>query len=190
MNNNQGQLPTDQDTFYDPVEDGAHDNREVNELTPEERARLQEEWKQELTKTEEEIDTLRRVLGSKLRHAQELKRKLGVTVWSEVQSDLAEGIKTVRESSAYVKTSETLKTAADKTNTMFQSLTGETKKKMGELRNTAAFRSVEGAVTGAVTAVKAKVSEVATPAADRERTTFESELNKVNNGSSPTTEKQ
>ncbi|OQV21828.1 hypothetical protein BV898_04399 [Hypsibius exemplaris] len=203
MNNNQ-------DTFYDPVEDGAHDNREVNELTPEERARLQEEWKQELTKTEEEIDTLRRVLGSKLRHAQELKRKLGVTVWSEVQSDLAEGIKTVRESSAvqklneaivtvedklnsspaYVKTSETLKTAADKTNTMFQSLTGETKKKMGELRNTAAFRSVEGAVTGAVTAVKAKVSEVATPAADRERTTFESELNKVNNGSSPTTEKQ
>ena len=51
--------------------------------------------------------------------------------------------------------------------------------------NSTAFKSVEGTVSGAVQAVKSKVSEVTTPAADRERTTFESELNKV--GSAATT---
>jgi len=200
-------LPSDKETFYDPVEDG-HGDRDQKELTPEERVRLEQEWKEELAKTEEEIDTLRRVLASKLRHAQELKRKLGITVWQEVQTDLAEGFKTVKESSAvkslneavvsvedrisanpvYQKTSESLKSAADKTGAMFTSFSGETRKKLGELRNTNAFKSVEGAVTGAVTAVKTKVSEVATPAADREKTTFESELNKVNgsNASTPT----
>lgn len=195
---------TDQDTFYDPVEDGQTE-RDQKDLSPEERAQREAEWKQELTKTEEEIDTLRRVLSSKLRHAQELKRKLGISVWQEVQSDLADGLKIVKESPpvkkisdafvsvedkvssspAYQKTAETLKTVAEKSGAMFQSFSGETRKKMGELRNSTAFKSVEGTVSGAVQAVKSKVSEVTTPAADRERTTFESELNKV--GSAATT---
>ncbi|XP_055334526.1 tumor protein D52-like isoform X2 [Paramacrobiotus metropolitanus] len=191
----QPRLPSDNETFYDPLEDG-HGDRENKDLTPEERVRLEQEWKEELTKTEEEIDTLRRVLSSKLRHAQDLKRKLGITVWQEVQSDLAEGFKTVKESQAvkklneavvtvedkvaaspvYQKTSESLKTIGDKTGAMFQSFSGETRKKLGELRNTNAFKSVEGAVTAAATAVQKKVQEVATPSADRERTTLEGEL--------------
>lgn len=196
----------DPDTFYDPVEDG-HDTPESVVLTEEEKKRQEEEWKQELQKTEEEIDTLRRVLASKLRHGQELKRKLGITVWQEVQSDLAEGVKAVKESTAvkklneaivtvedklaenpaFRKTSETLKSASDKSAAAFQSFAGETRKKMGELRNTAAFKSVEGAVTNVVTVVKTKASELATPSADRERTTFESELNRVNHANGATT---
>ncbi|GAV03609.1 hypothetical protein RvY_14005 [Ramazzottius varieornatus] len=196
----------DSETFYDPVEDGQN-TPEAVALTEEEKKRQEEEWKQELLKTEEEIDTLRRVLASKLRHGQELKRKLGITVWQEVQTDLAEGVKAVKESSAvkklneaivtvedklhdnpaFRKTSETLKSASDKSAAVLHSLAGETKKKMGELRNTAAFKSVEGAVTNAVTAVKSKATELATPGADRERTTFESELNRVHGTNGSTT---
>lgn len=37
------------ETFYDPVEDGLND-KEQKDLLPEERARLEEEWKEELVK--------------------------------------------------------------------------------------------------------------------------------------------
>lgn len=54
--------------------------------------------KQELARVEEEIVTLRTVLGSKVRHASELKRKLGITVWKEITDDMNQGIKNVKES--------------------------------------------------------------------------------------------
>jgi hypothetical protein len=47
---------------------------------------------------EEEIQTLRTVLQSKMRHSGELKRKLGITVWKEMTDDISHGIKNVKES--------------------------------------------------------------------------------------------
>lgn len=47
---------------------------------------------------EEEITTLRTVLQSKVRHASELKRKLGITVWREMTDDVSQSLKTVKES--------------------------------------------------------------------------------------------
>ena len=57
---------------------------------------------QELARVEEEIETLRTVLASKTRHASDLKRKLGITVWKEITDDVNQGIKNVKESSVYV----------------------------------------------------------------------------------------
>ena len=67
-------------------------------MTLEEQERQSEEWKQELTRVEEEIQTLRTVLASKIHHSTELKRKLGITVWKEITGDVSSGIKNVRES--------------------------------------------------------------------------------------------
>lgn len=53
---------------------------------------------QELARVEEEIATLRTVLTSKVRHASELKRKLGITVWKEITDDVGQGLKNVKES--------------------------------------------------------------------------------------------
>lgn len=47
---------------------------------------------------EEEIQTLRTVLSSKIHYATELKRKLGITVWKEITDDMSSGIKNVKES--------------------------------------------------------------------------------------------
>lgn len=53
---------------------------------------------QELARVEEEITTLRTVLQSKVRHASELKRKLGITVWKEMTDDVSQSLKSVKES--------------------------------------------------------------------------------------------
>lgn len=67
-------------------------------LSLEDQERQREEWKIELQRVEEEINTLRTVLSSKIHHATELKRKLGVTVWKEIQEDVSSGIKNMRDS--------------------------------------------------------------------------------------------
>ena len=51
---------------------------------------------------EYEIQTLRSVLAVKMREANELKRKLGVTTMSEFKDDLRHSVQTVRESDMYV----------------------------------------------------------------------------------------
>uniref|UniRef100_T1GQ37 Tumor protein D52 n=1 Tax=Megaselia scalaris TaxID=36166 RepID=T1GQ37_MEGSC len=68
-------------------------------LTAEEQEKQRSEWTQELARVEEEIETLRTVLASKTRHASDLKRKLGITVWRELTDDMNQGLKNVRESS-------------------------------------------------------------------------------------------
>ena len=55
--------------------------RDFQELSAEEQERQREEWKAELRKTEEEVLTLKQVLGAKERHASGLKRRLGITAW-------------------------------------------------------------------------------------------------------------
>ncbi|CAL4080160.1 unnamed protein product, partial [Meganyctiphanes norvegica] len=83
---------------YDTVtpDSGVHET--FNALSPEEQEKQREEWKSELVKTEEEIQTLRQVLNSKVKHAQDLKRRLGITVWREFTDDFNASMKSVRES--------------------------------------------------------------------------------------------
>ena len=43
---------------------------------------------------------MRETLSAKIKEAQELKHKLGITMWSEFTSDLNQGLTNVRESQA------------------------------------------------------------------------------------------
>lgn len=71
---------------------------ELAGLSLEEQEQQRAEWSQELARVEEEIQTLRTVLASKIHHSTELKRKLGITVWKEITDDVSSGIKNVKES--------------------------------------------------------------------------------------------
>lgn len=84
-------------------------------LNADEQERQRNEWKDELAKTEEEILTLKQVLSSKERHAQGLKRRLGITQWREFSEDMTQGLKNIQESQAYRRTAETLSEAGKKT---------------------------------------------------------------------------
>lgn len=71
---------------------------ELAGLSLEEQEAQRAEWSQELSRVEEEIQTLRTVLASKIHHSTELKRKLGITVWKEITDDVSSGLKNVKES--------------------------------------------------------------------------------------------
>ncbi|XP_066943390.1 uncharacterized protein [Macrobrachium rosenbergii] len=93
---------------YDAMtpDSGVHEN--FTNLSADEQEKQREEWKAELAKTEEEIQTLRQVLGSKVKHAQDLKRRLGITVWREFTEDFNQSMKTVRESQTVQKANEVI----------------------------------------------------------------------------------
>eukprot|EP00105_Crassostrea_gigas_P035740 XP_019919888.1 PREDICTED: tumor protein D54 isoform X3 [Crassostrea gigas] len=143
-------------------------------MSEEEKERQMEEWKEELARVEGEITTLRQVLGSKVRYASELKRKMGITPFQELKHDFSEGLKSIQQSetyqktneklhdindkithsSAYQKTSSAVKTASEKTNETVRNVASSVSKKIGDLRNTGAFKSVEEKVGGAYANVK------------------------------------
>lgn len=127
-------------------------------MSEEEKERQMEEWKEELARVEGEITTLRQVLGSKVRYASELKRKMGITPFQELKHDFSEGIKSIQQSETYQKTSSAVKTASEKTNETVRNVASSVSKKIGDLRNTGAFKSVEEKVGGAYANVKAKVT--------------------------------
>lgn len=116
-------------------------------LSAEEQEKQREEWKAELAKTEEEILTLKQVLASKERHAQGLKRRLGITQWREFSEDMQQGLKNIQESVAYKKTAETLNTAKEKTSGWMTTVT-----------HSQAFSSMSERVGSAFGAAKSKVS--------------------------------
>ncbi|XP_077080152.1 tpd52 like 2a isoform X4 [Siphateles boraxobius] len=67
-----------------------------------------EEMQVELTKVDDEIQTLRQVLVAKERHAAELKRRLGISPLSEIKQNINKGWHDVQCSNAYMRTSQTL----------------------------------------------------------------------------------
>ncbi|XP_014676093.1 PREDICTED: tumor protein D52-like isoform X8 [Priapulus caudatus] len=129
-----------------------------NITDPVEHARQQEEWRQELIKVDDEIQTLRQVLSAKVRRSQELKQKLGITPLQEWQHDIQSGLKTVTESDVYQKTSHGLKVAGEKTTEALSSIGTSVSKKMVDLRSTTAFKSFEEKMESAYTQVKTKVT--------------------------------
>ncbi|XP_058265310.1 tpd52 like 2b isoform X3 [Hemibagrus wyckioides] len=110
-----------------------------------------EELKTELTKVEEEIQTLRQVLMAKERHASELKRKLGLSPLSELKQNITKGWQDVQTSNAYLsasatlddiansevykKTQETLSQAGQKTSAAFSTVGSAISRKLGDMSN-------------------------------------------------------
>ncbi|XP_058245153.1 tpd52 like 2a isoform X10 [Hemibagrus wyckioides] len=99
-------------------------------LTEEEAAELE----LELTKVEDEIQTLRHVLTSKERHAGELRRRLGISPLDEMKTNLSKGWHNVQSSNAYKKTQETLSQAGMMTSSAFSSLGSAIRNRLGEMR--------------------------------------------------------
>ncbi|XP_050504176.1 uncharacterized protein F13E6.1 isoform X3 [Diabrotica virgifera virgifera] len=119
---------------------------DLSHLSTEERAEQERLWKEELATIEDEISTLRTVLASKMRRSAELKRNLGITVWKEVTDDINQGIKNVKESNVYQKTSSLL-----------GGITGNITNKIGQMRHSESFKSFEEKVGSAYENVKGNV---------------------------------
>ncbi|KAM3839396.1 tumor protein D54 isoform 6-T6 [Vipera latastei] len=126
----------------------------------------EEELRSELIKVEEEIGTLRQVLAAKERHCGELKRKLGLTPLDDLKQNLSKSWHDVQVSNAYVKTSEklgewnesvtqsdfykktqeTLYQAGQKTSAALSNVGSAISRKLGDMRNSATFKSFEDRV--------------------------------------------
>jgi len=142
-------------------------------LNSEEQERQREEWKAELSKTEEEILTLKQVLASKERHAQGLKRRLGITAWREFSDDMTQGLKNLQESATYKKTSENLSFARDIAKEKTAGI-------ISGIAASNAFQKMSSSVTGAYGAAKTKMSN------SYSQQTFDEALNEHKNGDEPT----
>ncbi|RVE48663.1 hypothetical protein evm_006734 [Chilo suppressalis] len=147
---------------------------ELAGLTPEQAEQLRAEWSRELARVEDEIATLRTVLQSKIRQSSELKRKLGITVWKEITEDVNQGLKNVKESQVYQsietrvaaltqavteapiyqKTESVIKSTAEKTTSILGGITAGVSTKLGQMRNSDSFRSIEERVGTAYENVK------------------------------------
>uniref|UniRef100_A0A2K6SBH1 TPD52 like 2 n=2 Tax=Saimiri boliviensis boliviensis TaxID=39432 RepID=A0A2K6SBH1_SAIBB len=126
----------------------------------------EEELRAELTKVEEEIVTLRQVLAAKERHCGELKRRLGLSTLGGLKQNLSRSWHDMQVSNAYVKTSEklgewnekvtqsdlyrktqeTLSQAGQKTSAALSTVGSAISRKLGDMRNSATFKSFEDRV--------------------------------------------
>ncbi|XP_023174932.1 tumor protein D52 isoform X5 [Drosophila hydei] len=127
-------------------------------LSVEEKEQRRAEWSQELARVEEEINTLRTVLASKTRHASDLKRKLGITVWKELTDDVNQGVKNLKESHVFQRTESVLKTTGEKTASVLGSITSGITSKFSQMKNSESMRSIEASVGTAYENVKTKVT--------------------------------
>ncbi|XP_034091002.1 tpd52 like 2b isoform X6 [Gymnodraco acuticeps] len=125
------------DVQVEGVVEGAVEGAGANALNPlppgltEEEA---EELRTELTKVEEEINTLRQVLSAKERHAQELKRKLGLSPLNELKQNITKSWADVQTSNAYKKTQETLSQAGQKTSAALSTVGTVLSRRLGDMR--------------------------------------------------------
>ncbi|CAD6227461.1 GSCOCG00001146001-RA-CDS [Cotesia congregata] len=171
---------------------------ELAGLSFEEQERQKAEWRTELAKVEEEIQTLRHVLASKVRVSQELKRKLGISVWKDITEDVNQGLRNVKESNVtlvrnlvmsrgpspktvckykrriirvlictltctfsiflFQKTESVCKQAAGMTQSFLGGFGSGITMKLGQMRNSDSFRSLEERVGSAYENVKTKVT--------------------------------
>ncbi|XP_029912297.1 tpd52 like 2b isoform X6 [Myripristis murdjan] len=146
------------DSLSDVPVEGAVGNS-ANPLPPGLTEEEAEELRIELTKVEEEINTLRQVLSAKEKHATELKRKLGLSPLNELRQNLTKGWQDVQTSNAYLsasatlddithseaykKTQETLSQAGQKTTAALSTMGTAISRKLGDMRNSATFKSFE-----------------------------------------------
>lgn len=151
---------------------------ELQGLTPEEQEKQKQTWAQELAHIENEIQTLRVVLAAKVKAAHELKRKLGFSVWKELQDDMSQGIRNVKESNVYQnveekfgqiskavveaplyqKTESVIKPIAERTTSLIGGFGSGLTSKLGALKNSESFKSLEEKVGSAYENVKTRVT--------------------------------
>ncbi|XP_044066108.1 tpd52 like 2b isoform X13 [Siniperca chuatsi] len=159
---NKGLVVEPSDSLSDVPVEGAVGNS-ANPLPPGLTEEEAEELRTELTKVEEEINTLRQVLSAKERHSAELKRKLGLSPLTELKQNLTKSWQDVQTSNAYVKTTEklgewnervtssdlykktqeTLSQAGQKTSAALTTVGTVISKRLGDMRNSATFKSFE-----------------------------------------------
>jgi len=146
------------DSLADVPVEGAVGNS-ANPLPPGLTEEEAEELRTELTKVEEEINTLRQVLSAKERHAAELKRKLGLSPLNELRQNITKSWQDVQTSNAYLsasatlddithseaykKTQETLSQAGQKTSAALTTVGSAITRRLGDMRNSATFKSFE-----------------------------------------------
>ncbi|XP_023244897.1 uncharacterized protein LOC106647942 [Copidosoma floridanum] len=131
-----------------------------------------------ISQIEDEIQTLREVLASKVSTAHLLKRKLGISVWKELSEDVGQGLKNVKESHVYQnvgekfgqftrtvsenslfqKTESVFKSTAEKTTSILGGFGSGLSMKIGQMRNSDSFRSLEEKVGSAYENVKGRVT--------------------------------
>uniref|UniRef100_A0A8C1H5R9 Tpd52 like 2a n=1 Tax=Cyprinus carpio carpio TaxID=630221 RepID=A0A8C1H5R9_CYPCA len=115
-----------------------------------------EEMQVELTKVDDEIQTLRQVLVAKERHAAELKRRLGISPISEIKQNLTKGwhevqcsnayltasatLEEIGRSDAYKRTQETLSQAGQMTSAAFSSMGSAIRNQFGEMSSNFSMR--------------------------------------------------
>ncbi|KAJ8686273.1 hypothetical protein QAD02_022067 [Eretmocerus hayati] len=151
---------------------------ELAGLSVEEQEQQKAEWSAELARIEDEIQTLREVLASKTRTAHDLKRKLGISVWKELSEDVGQGLKNVKDSTVYQnvgeklgqftrtvsenslfqKTESVIKTTAESTKSILGGFGSGLSMKIGQMRNSDSFRSLEEKVGSAYENVKGRVT--------------------------------
>ncbi|XP_051758339.1 tpd52 like 2a isoform X7 [Ctenopharyngodon idella] len=121
-----------------------------------------EEIQVELTKVDDEIQTLRQVLMAKERHAAELKRRLGISPLSEIKQNITKGwhdvqcsnayltasatLEDIGRSDAYKRTQETLSQAGQMTSAAFSTVGSAIRNRFGEMRNSPSFKTFEDKV--------------------------------------------
>ncbi|XP_038577664.1 tpd52 like 2b isoform X11 [Micropterus salmoides] len=130
---NKGLVVETSDSLSDLPVEGAVGNS-ANPLPPGLTEEEAEELRTELTKVEEEINTLRQVLSAKERHSAELKRKLGLNPLNELKQNLTKSWQDVQTSNAYKKTQETLSQAGQKTSAAFTTVGTVISKRLGDMR--------------------------------------------------------
>ncbi|XP_034732573.1 tpd52 like 2b isoform X4 [Etheostoma cragini] len=146
---NKGLVADNSDSLSDVPVEGAVGNA-ANPLPPGLTEEEAEELRTELTKVEEEINTLRQVLSAKERHATELKRKLGLSPLNELKQNLTKSWQDVQTSNAYLsasatlddiarseaykKTQETLSQAGQKTSAALTTVGTVISKRLGDMR--------------------------------------------------------
>ncbi|MEQ2268710.1 hypothetical protein XENORESO_011798 [Xenotaenia resolanae] len=133
------------DNLSDVQEEGAMGNS-AHPLPPGLTEEEAEELRIELTKVEEEINTLRQVLSAKERHSSELKRKLGLNPLNELKQNITKSWQDVQTSQAYKKTQETLSEAGHKTTAALSTLGTAISRRLGDMRNSPTFKSFEDKV--------------------------------------------
>ncbi|KAF8561093.1 hypothetical protein P879_10187 [Paragonimus westermani] len=136
-----------------------HDNASVtgeipnstdNCVNADEETRLQAE----LAQVEDDIQTLKATLTIKVRRANEIRKRLGQTTLSTLQYDFMEGIHKIEDTEAFIKTSEFLGKAKDKTLTVAQ----ETREKVGStisaIKNSSTVKTLSESVGSTYETVK------------------------------------
>jgi len=135
------------------------------QLSAEEKELKEKEWKEELAKTEEEVDTLKKVLASKQKRVTDLKRMLGIGIVSKLSKDMNDGISRLSESEMMMKANSALKTAGERTSAAFSTVG----KKLEDVKEIAKEKA-GGAYNSVKAKVAAKTDASGAPAAGAEAT--------------------